>query len=53
MDEILQELISPMKKQFPRKPPTNENLYDFYMSRVKHHLHVVLCFSPVGVPTGS
>ena len=47
MDEILQELIAVMKREFPRRPPTNENLYDYYMSRVKKNLHVVLCFSPV------
>lgn len=48
MDEILQELIGVMKREFPRRPPTNENLYDYYMSRVKANLHVALCFSPVG-----
>ena len=48
MDELLQELIGPMKKEFPRRPPTNENLYDFFMFRIRQYLHVVLCFSPVG-----
>lgn len=48
MDEIMGELIGTMKKEFPRRPPTNENLYDYYMSRVLKYLHVVLCFSPVG-----
>ncbi|XP_076818600.1 dynein axonemal heavy chain 5-like isoform X2 [Clavelina lepadiformis] len=48
MDEILQELIPIMKKEFPRRPPTNENLYDYFMTRVRQYLHVVLCFSPVG-----
>ncbi len=47
LDEILQELIGVMKKEHPRRPLTNENLYDYYMSRVKRNLHVVLCFSPV------
>ena len=47
MDEILQELVPVMKKEFPRRPPTNENLYDYYLTRVKWNLHVVLCFSPV------
>ena len=27
MDEIQGELIPIMKKEFPRRPPTNENLY--------------------------
>ncbi|CAI9729215.1 dynein heavy chain 5, axonemal-like [Octopus vulgaris] len=48
IDEIIQELFAPMKKDFPRRPPTNENCYDYYLSRVKKNLHVVLCFSPVG-----
>ncbi|GAB1603059.1 dynein axonemal heavy chain 5 [Argonauta hians] len=48
IDEILQELVVPMKKEFARRPPTNENLYDYYLSRIRKNLHVVLCFSPVG-----
>ncbi|XP_034553818.1 dynein heavy chain 5, axonemal isoform X3 [Notolabrus celidotus] len=48
IDEILSDLIPVMKREFPRRPPTNENLYEYFMSRVRHHLHVVLCFSPVG-----
>ncbi|KAM9310817.1 dynein axonemal heavy chain 5 [Pholidichthys leucotaenia] len=48
MDEILNDLIPVMKREFPRRPPTNENLYEYFMSRVRHNLHVVLCFSPVG-----
>ena len=50
MDEILQELVPIMKKEHPRRPPTNENLYQYYMSRVKNNLHVALCFSPVCKP---
>ena len=48
MDEILQELIPVMKKEFPRRPPSNENLYEYFMMRTRQNLHVVLCFSPVG-----
>ncbi|XP_039266995.2 dynein axonemal heavy chain 8-like [Styela clava] len=48
IDEITNELIPVMKKEYPRRPPTNENLYDYFISRVKSNLHVVLCFSPVG-----
>ena len=47
MDEITGELIPIMKKQFPRHPPTQENLYDYFISRARRNLHVVLCFSPV------
>ncbi|CAF0809445.1 unnamed protein product [Rotaria sordida] len=48
IDEICQDLIPIMKKQYPRRPPTNENLYDYFLSRVRQNLHVALCFSPVG-----
>lgn len=47
IDEICGELIPVMKKEFPRRPPTGENLYDYFLTRAKHNLHVVLCFSPV------
>uniref|UniRef100_A0A8C4MPB6 Dynein axonemal heavy chain 5 n=1 Tax=Equus asinus asinus TaxID=83772 RepID=A0A8C4MPB6_EQUAS len=48
IDEINSDLISAMKKEYPRRPPTNENLHDYFMSRVRQNLHIVLCFSPVG-----
>ncbi|XP_032892362.1 dynein heavy chain 5, axonemal-like [Amblyraja radiata] len=48
MDEICNDLALAMKQQFPRRPPTNENLYDYFMCRVRQNLHAVLCFSPVG-----
>lgn len=47
IDEICSELIPIMKKEYPRRPPTNENLYDYFLSRTRQNLHVVLCFSPV------
>ena len=47
IDEIQQSLISVMKKEMPKRPPTSENLYDYFLSRAKNNLHVVLCFSPV------
>ena len=47
IDEICQELIAVMKKEYPRRPPTNENLYEYFLSRTRQNLHVVLCFSPV------
>nr|XP_019946997.1 PREDICTED: dynein heavy chain 5, axonemal [Paralichthys olivaceus] len=47
-DEILSELFPAMKREFPKRPPTNENLFEYFMSRVRQNLHVVLCFSPVG-----
>ncbi|XP_044913421.1 dynein axonemal heavy chain 8 isoform X3 [Felis catus] len=48
MDEITQGLISVMKKELPRHPPTFDNLYEYFISRSRKNLHVVLCFSPVG-----
>ena len=48
IDEINSDLVSVMKKEYPRRPPTNENLYDYYMNRVRQNHHIVLCFSPVG-----
>lgn len=47
IQEITQNLISVMKKEFPRIPPTFDNLYDYFISRSRKNLHVVLCFSPV------
>jgi len=47
IDEITQNLVPVMKREFPRRPPTQENLYDFFLSRSRDNLHVVLCFSPV------
>uniref|UniRef100_A0A8D0G5C6 Dynein axonemal heavy chain 8 n=1 Tax=Sphenodon punctatus TaxID=8508 RepID=A0A8D0G5C6_SPHPU len=48
LDEITQGLISVMKKELPRFPPTFDNLYEYFISRSRKNLHVVLCFSPVG-----
>ena len=48
LDEITQGLIGIMKKEMPRVPPTNDNLYSYFISRSRKNLHVVLCFSPVG-----
>jgi len=47
IDEIQQNLVPVMKKEMPKRPPTSENLYDYFLSRAKNNLHVVLCFSPV------
>lgn len=47
MQEITQNLIPVMKKELPRIPPTFDNLYDYFISRARKNLHVVLCFSPV------
>ena len=48
IDEINSNLIPIMKKEYPRRPPTPENLYDYFLTRARKNLHVVLCFSPIG-----
>uniref|UniRef100_A0A3B4BEF3 Dynein, axonemal, heavy chain 5 n=1 Tax=Periophthalmus magnuspinnatus TaxID=409849 RepID=A0A3B4BEF3_9GOBI len=48
LDDITQDLIPALKKHAPKRPPTPENLYDYFLSRVRANLHVVLCFSPIG-----
>ncbi|KFB36573.1 AGAP007675-PA-like protein [Anopheles sinensis] len=48
LDQITNELIPVMKKVDPRRIPTQDNLYDFFISRARANLHIVLCFSPVG-----
>ncbi|KAM3182629.1 hypothetical protein ACTXT7_011934, partial [Hymenolepis weldensis] len=48
MDEILNSLIPVMKKEFPRLPPDNETLYEYFLQRIQKNLHICLCFSPIG-----
>lgn len=48
LDEMYGELIPVMKKLQPRRPATQDNLYDFFISRARFNLHIALCFSPVG-----
>lgn len=48
MDEIINELIPRMKKVDPKRPATIDNLHDFFITRARTNIHVVLCFSPVG-----
>ncbi|XP_026831330.1 dynein heavy chain 8, axonemal [Ooceraea biroi] len=48
LDDILTIVTPMMKKDDPRRPPTQDNLYDYFISRARNNLHIVLCFSPVG-----
>ncbi|KAK6616888.1 Dynein heavy chain 8, axonemal [Polyplax serrata] len=48
LDEITNDLVPIMKKKDPKRLPTQDNLYDFFISRARNNLHMVLCFSPVG-----
>lgn len=47
LDEILTSIVPLMKKDDPKRPPTQDNLYDYFISRARNYLHIVLCFSPV------
>jgi dynein heavy chain len=49
IDEITMELMPIMKKEHPKRTPTAENLYLYFIERVRANLHISLCFSPVGV----
>ncbi|XP_077138122.1 dynein axonemal heavy chain 8 isoform X2 [Ranitomeya variabilis] len=46
--EITESLLPVMKREFPHHPPTFDHLYDYFISRCRRNLHVILCFSPVG-----
>ncbi|XP_067209496.1 dynein axonemal heavy chain 8 [Linepithema humile] len=48
LDDILTIVAPLMKKDDPRRPPTQDNLYDYFISQARNNLHIVLCFSPVG-----
>lgn len=48
LDMIVNDIRPEMKKQMPGHPDTWENLYTFFLNRVRDNLHIVLCFSPVG-----
>ena len=48
IDEICNDLIMPMKKEYPKRVPTMDDLYEYFIARVRRNLHIVLCFSPVG-----
>lgn len=47
LDEIQSSLVPIMKKVDAKRIPTNDNLYDFFITRARTNLHIVLCFSPV------
>ncbi|PNH08753.1 Dynein gamma chain, flagellar outer arm [Tetrabaena socialis] len=47
-DMIVNDIRPIMKQQAPHIIDTYDNLYTFFLNRVRDNLHVVLCFSPVG-----
>ena len=48
LDMMVNDMRPIMKKEAPSVPDTYDNLYKFFIGRVRDNLHVVLCFSPVG-----
>ena len=48
LDMIVNDIRPVMKAVKPHVPDTWDNLYSFFLERVRDNLHVVLCFSPVG-----
>ena len=48
LDMIVNDIRPVMKAAQPNVPDTWDNLYSFFLERVRDNLHVVLCFSPVG-----
>lgn len=48
LDMIVNDIRGVMKLQSPTTPDTWDNLYQFFLQRVRDNLHIVLCFSPVG-----
>ena len=47
IDDIMSSLTQVMKKEYPKRSPTIENLYAYFITRARSNLHIVLCFSPV------
>ncbi len=48
IDAILNDIRNVAKKAIPGFLDSIDNLYKFFMDRVRDNLHVILCFSPVG-----
>ena len=48
VDALVNDLRPVMKKAAPELEDTQDNLWNFFMGRVRDNLHLCLCFSPVG-----
>ena len=46
-DMIVNDARGPYKKECPGELDSYDNLWSFFMSRVRDNLHLCLCFSPV------
>ena len=47
IDEITAELMPIMKAEYPKRIPTNDALYGYFIERARKNLHTCMCFSPV------
>lgn len=48
MDVLLSDIRPLMRSTCPALPDTRDNLYSFFINRVRDRLHIVLCVSPMG-----
>lgn len=48
MDALLSDVRPLMRSMCPALPDTRDNLYSFFINRVRDRLHIVLCVSPMG-----
>ncbi|XP_047349430.1 dynein axonemal heavy chain 8 isoform X8 [Vespa velutina] len=48
LDDIYTIVTPLMRKDDPKRPPLQDNLHDYFITRARDNLHIVLCFSPVG-----
>jgi dynein heavy chain len=48
IDNIVGALTNPFKNENPGQNVDKENIYKFFITRIKKNLHFSLCFSPVG-----
>lgn len=48
IDNIVGTLTNPFKNECPGVNVDKDNVYKFFITRIKKNLHMSLCFSPVG-----
>ncbi|KAF7401630.1 hypothetical protein HZH68_007450 [Vespula germanica] len=48
LDDIYTTVTPLMRKDDPKRPPLQDNLHDYFITRARDNLHIALCFSPVG-----
>ncbi|KAL0234370.1 hypothetical protein PCE1_001406 [Barthelona sp. PCE] len=48
VDVIIGDITNDYKRENPRAPLGNDDIWKFFLQRVRKNFHIVLCFSPVG-----